>query len=63
MFSGCGVPAFPSLFSTTFLRVVVGFMTLGLPLVCKLWLGVGKGILPVKHLPPKVVMAVNYCGL
>ena len=26
-----------------------------------LWLGVGKGMPPVKHLVPKI-MEVNYCG-
>ena len=61
-FSGCGVPAFASWYSTTFLTNVVDAMTLGLPQVCKLWLGVGKGMLPVKNLAPKIHMAVSYCG-
>ena len=43
--SGCGVSPFPSRFSTTFLNIVVEVMTLGLPQVCKLWLGVSKGLL------------------
>ena len=30
--------------------------------VCKLWLGVGRGMLPVKHLPLKILNGVNYCG-
>ena len=37
-------------------------MTSGLPQVCKLWLGVSKGMLPVKHLAPKILIAANYCG-
>ena len=37
-------------------------MTLGLPQICKLSLGVSKGMLHVKHLAPKNLMAVNYCG-
>ena len=39
-------------------------MTSGLPQVCELWLGVSKGMLPVRHLAPKnpQIMAVNYCG-
>ena len=55
MFSGCGVPAFPSWFFATFLKIV------GLPLTCYLWLGVSKGMLPVRHLAKKILMAVNYC--
>ena len=35
-------------------------MTTALPLVCKLWLGVRYGMLPVRHLSPKIHMAVNY---
>ena len=31
----------------------VEFMTSGLPQVCKLWLGVGKGMLPVKNVAEK----------
>ena len=61
-FSGCGVPVFPTLFSTTFPKIVIEVMTSGLPQVCKLWLWVSKGMLPVKHLEPKILMAVNYCG-
>ena len=37
-------------------------MTAELSQVCKLWFGVGKGMLPVKRLASKVFMAVNYCG-
>ena len=46
------------------LRIVVEVMTSGLPQVCKLWLGVSKGMLPVEHPAPKMltIMAVNYCG-
>ena len=56
--------AYPSWFPTTFLIVVVEVMTSGLPPVCKLWLGVSKGMLPVRRLAPKIVkvMAVYYCG-
>ena len=35
-------------------------MASGLPQVCKLWLGVSKGMLPLKHLAPQILMAVNY---
>ena len=31
-------------------------MTSGLPPVCKLWLGVSKVTLPVKHLAPEILM-------
>ena len=51
-----------SWFSTTFHKIVVMVMTSGLPQVCKLWLGVSKGMLPVKHVARKILMAVNYCG-
>ena len=63
-FSVLSVPAFPSWFSTTCLRIVVDVMTSGPPQVCKLWLGVSKGMLLVKHLAPKIfkIMAVNNCG-
>ena len=37
-------------------------MTSVLPLVCKLLFGVSKGKLPVRHLTPIELMAVNYCG-
>ena len=37
-------------------------MTLGLPHVCELWFGVCNGMLPVRHLTPKILVAVNYCG-
>ena len=39
-------------------------MISGLSHVCELWLGVSKGMLPVKHLSQRIVkiMAVNYCG-
>ena len=51
-------------FSTTILKIVVEGMTLGVPHVWTLWLEVSKGILPEKHLAPKIpkIMAVNYCG-
>ena len=45
----------PELVSTTFLRIVVV-----LPQVCNVWFGACKVILPVKHLVPKIIMAVNY---
>ena len=61
-FSGCGVPASQSWFSTTFLQIVVEVMALGLPHICNLWLGVSMGMLPVIYLAPKILMAVNYCG-
>ena len=55
--------AFLSWFSITFLKFVVEVMSSGLPQVCKLRLGVSKGILTVKHLAKKnPVMAINYCG-
>ena len=62
--SGCGVPVFQSWFSAIFLNVVVEVITLGLPPACKLWFGVSKGMIPVRHLAPKIlkIMAVNYCG-
>ena len=62
MFSGYGVPAFPSWFSATFRIIVVEVMTSGLPHVCKLWLGVSKGLLPMKHLTPRIlkIMEDNY---
>ena len=37
-------------------------MTYGLPQVCYLWLRISKGMLHVRHLAPKILMAVNYCG-
>ena len=37
-------------------------MTSGLQQVCKLWFWVSKSMLPVRHLAPKILMAVNYCG-
>ena len=37
-------------------------MTSGLPPVCKLWLGVSKVTLPVKHLAPEILMGDNHCG-
>ena len=45
-------------------NIVVEVMTLGLSQVCKLWPQVSKGMLPVKHLAPKIlkIMAVNNCG-
>ena len=36
-------------------------MTSGLPQVCNLWLGVSKGMLPVGHPPPLILMAVSCC--
>ena len=59
MFSECDVPAFPGRFSNTFLKIVVEVMTSGLPQVCKLELGVSSSMLPVKHLAPKILMAVH----
>ena len=60
--SGCDTSALPSLFSTTFHNIVVEVMTSELPQVCKLWLGVSKGMIPVEDLAQKIIMAVNYCG-
>ena len=37
-------------------------MTLGLSHDCKLWLRLSKGMLPVKHVVQKILIAVNYCG-
>ena len=37
-------------------------MTLEWPQFCKLWFGVSKGVLPVEHLAPTILMAINYCG-
>ena len=34
----------------------------GLQQICKLWFGVGKGVLPVKHLTPQIFIPPNYCG-
>ena len=48
MSSACGAPAFPSWLYTTFPKIVVEAKTFGLPQVCKLWLRVSKGMLPVK---------------
>ena len=62
MFLECGVPASLSWFSTTFLKIVMEVMASGLPQFCKLRLGVSKGMLPVKHLTPKILTAVNYSG-
>ena len=42
--------------------LTLDMLTLELPQVCKLWLAVGKGMLHVRHLAPKILMAVNYCG-
>ena len=36
-------------------------MASGLTQVCRLWLDMSKGMLPVWHLAPKI-MAVNHCG-
>ena len=41
---------------------MVEVITSGLPQVYKLWLGVSKGMLPVRHLAQKILLAVNYCG-
>ena len=30
--------------------------------MCKLWLGVSKGMFAVRHLAQKILMAVDYCG-
>ena len=40
----------------------VEFMTSRLPLVCRLWFGVCKVMLPVKHRARKILIAVNFCG-
>ena len=47
---------------STFLIIVVEVTTSGLPQVLKLWFRVRKDMLPVQHLAPKILMAVNYCG-
>ena len=62
--SKCGVPAFPSWFYTTFLRIVVVVLISGLQQVCYLWSGVSKCMLPVKRLATKIlkITTVNYCG-
>ena len=62
MFPGCGVPTIPGWFSTTFPKIAVAVMTSGLSQVCKPLFGVSKGMLPVKNLAKKILMAVNYCG-
>ena len=36
-------------------------MTSGLPQVCKQWLVICKAMLPVRHLPPTILIAVNHC--
>ena len=58
-FSGYGDPAFPSWFSTTFLKIIIEIMTLELLQVCKLWIWVYKGMLHLKHFATKVLMAIN----
>ena len=65
MFSGCGVPAFLSWFSTIFLKIVIEVINSGLPQVCKLWFGIGKGLLPVRHLTEKsswlsIIVGIKY---
>ena len=64
MLSECGIPVIPGCFFTTFLRIVIEVMTSGLPQVSNLWLGVSKGMLPVRHLAQKIltIVAVNCCG-
>ena len=52
----------PELVSPTFLKIVVDVPNLGLPQICKLWIGVGKDILPVRHLAPRILNELNYCG-
>ena len=47
---------------TMFHKIVTEVITSGLPQVCKLWLGVSKGMLPVKHVAETIRIAVNYCG-
>ena len=44
--------------------MVVDAITSALPQVYKLWIGVSKGMLPVKHQAPTIlkIMPVNYCG-
>ena len=61
-FSGCGVLALQSWISAMFPKIVVEATRSGLPQICKLWFGVSKGMLPVKHPAPKIIMAVSYCG-
>ena len=51
-----------SWFNNTFLKIVFEAMTSGLLQTCKVWLGVSKGMFPVKQLHKKILMAVNYCG-
>ena len=36
-------------------------MTSGLPQVRKLWFVVSKGMLPVQHLAPEILIDVDYC--
>ena len=48
-FSGRNVLALPSLFYATFLKNCGRDVSLGLPHVLKLWLGVSNGMLPVKY--------------
>ena len=55
--TGCGVPAFLSLFSTTFLKIVLGTAT-GLNTVTR----GRKGMFGVKRIAAKIIMAVNYSG-
>ena len=63
-FLGCVFPTPLSLFSTTNHKnaVEVFFRTSRPAQVCKLWLGVSENMLPVKHLDPRIPIAVDYCG-
>ena len=45
VFSGFGIHAFASWYSTTFHKIVIEIKILGLPQVCKLLCGVSKGML------------------
>ena len=47
-FSGCSVPACRTSFPPHFLRIVVEMRSSGPPHILWLWLGVGKGMLPVR---------------
>ena len=59
MFSGCSVPALPSLFHPHFLNIVVEVKTSEPPHVLKLWLVVSKGMLPVKYFAPTKPLFVS----
>ena len=54
--------AFLNWIYTTFPKTMVEAMTSGLPHVSELWFWISDGMLHVKHLAPKIPMALNYCG-